>query len=233
MLFKKINPELIGAIREFLDLKWSYSVIIKHFSKKGIVRPGLISKIKKNSENNQNSANIIDRTGRKCSLNNSQLNQLKKMVKNPNPPTQSAMVKKLNVSRRVIGYQINDKHGLKLVKKPKGQTQTKCVRNFTVGLGHYLRLRSDRWKKFITTYEAWFFLSNCGGKRRVQYINRSQNRSFCEQYTIDSHPNGLKKAVKQELKNIPQDLLNRTLKSWPKRCRRIYYNKVGHIVKHN
>jgi hypothetical protein len=44
------------------------------------------------------------------------------MIKNPNPPTQSSMAKKLNVSRRVIGYQINKKLGFKLVKKPKGQT---------------------------------------------------------------------------------------------------------------
>jgi histone-lysine N-methyltransferase SETMAR len=43
----------------------------------------------------------------------------------------------------------------------------------------------------------------------------------------------LKKAIKAELKKIPQDVINRALKSWPKRCRKIYYNKGLHIEKHN
>jgi len=44
---------------------------------------------------------------------------------------------------------------------------------------------------------------------------------------------GLKKAIKEELKKIPQNMINKALKSWPKRCRQIYYKKGLHIEKHN
>ena len=29
-------------------------------------------------------------------------------------------------------------------------------------------LNNHKWEKYITTDEAWFYLSNCGGQRKVQ-----------------------------------------------------------------
>lgn len=43
----------------------------------------------------------------------------------------------------------------------------------------------------------------------------------------------LKKAIRQEVKNIPQNIIDSALQAWPRRCRRIYYNKGLHIQQNN
>ena len=40
---------------------------------------------------------------------------------------------------------------------------------------------------------------------------------------------GLKKAIAEELRKVPQDVIDRALRAWPKRCRQIYAAKGGHI----
>ena len=40
---------------------------------------------------------------------------------------------------------------------------------------------------------------------------------------------GLKNAIKEALKNDPQENINRALEAWPKRCRKIYYRNGGFI----
>lgn len=39
----------------------------------------------------------------------------------------------------------------------------------------------------------------------------------------------LQKSITKVLKRVPQDMINRALKAWPKRCRHIYYRKGRHI----
>lgn len=60
-------------------------------------------------------------------------------------------------------------------------------------------------------YFFWGFLKNRLNKRKVKTIN------------------GLKKAIKEEVKKVPQILINNALKAWSRRCRKIYYNKGLHI----
>lgn len=60
-------------------------------------------------------------------------------------------------------------------------------------------------------YWLWGYLKKRLNKRKIQTIE------------------GLKKAIREELKNIPPDMTVKALKAWPKRCRMIYYNKGGHI----
>ncbi|GBN86461.1 hypothetical protein AVEN_231742-1 [Araneus ventricosus] len=43
---------------------------------------------------------------------------------------------------------------------------------------------------------------------------------------------GLQKAIREEVKKIPQGRILRALKSWPKRCRQIYNAEGRHIEKH-
>ena len=207
----------------------------------------------------------------------------------------------------------------------------------------YLRLRKDRWKKVVTSDEAWFYLLKTQGKTRVQYLKMSQKRSEAELQPAESHPkglmvwvafsatgffkpifvepgakinadyyckkviepfakefhekfpnndrifhqdsapahsakktiallkkmkiqfwlpsqcmpcspdcapcdfwlwgylkskvnkravttiNGLKKVIQEELSKIPLEMVERALRSWPKRCRQVYYNKGGHV----
>jgi hypothetical protein len=40
---------------------------------------------------------------------------------------------------------------------------------------------------------------------------------------------GLQKAIREEVAKVPQNMINKALKSWGRRCRHIYYNKGLHI----
>ena len=40
---------------------------------------------------------------------------------------------------------------------------------------------------------------------------------------------GLKKVIREEVKKVPQKMINDALKSWSKRCRQIYYKKGSHL----
>ncbi len=56
-------------------------------------------------------------------------------------------------------------------------------------------------------YFLWGYLKRALNRRKVRTIQ------------------GLKKCISEELKKVPQIFINRALKSWPRRCRQIYYNK--------
>lgn len=351
MPMPKTNPELVGQIKCFLEQKWSYRVIINYFKKKKIsVSLKLISKIKNNSENDNNLINKSLNYGRKSLLSKPQLRRLKEMVIKPNPPTQKSMGKKLGVSQQVISYQINKKLKYKKVVKPKGHelTPKMQLKRYQRAWPLYHRLKHNRWENVITTDEAWFYLTNFHRKTKIQYISRDKTRASCDKFTSLSHPkgvmvwagisshgvtkmrfvepgakinssyyiekilepfikedipklypnnnyifhqdsapshsskktlkflndnripfikpqdwmpnspdvapcdyflwgylkskvnshkvttiNGLKKVIKSEFAKIPQEMINRALKSWPKRCRFVYYNKGSHIEKNN
>ncbi|GBN34682.1 hypothetical protein AVEN_189368-1 [Araneus ventricosus] len=65
-----------------------------------------------------------------------------------------------------------------------------------------------------SVYFLWGHLKNKLNKRRVSTLR------------------GLQKAIREEVKKIPQEMIFRALKSWPKRCRQIYYAEGQHIEKH-
>ena len=62
-------------------------------------------------------------------------------------------------------------------------------------------------------YFYWTYLKRRINKRKVRTIG------------------GLKKAIREEVKNTPQSVINNGLKAWPRKCRQIYYNKGLHIEK--
>ncbi|GBM42626.1 hypothetical protein AVEN_148953-1 [Araneus ventricosus] len=63
-------------------------------------------------------------------------------------------------------------------------------------------------------YFLWKHLENKLNKRRVSTLR-------C-----------LQKAIREEVKKIPQEMILRALKSWPKRCKQSYYAEVRHTEKH-
>ncbi len=77
------------------------------------------------------------------------------MVEKADPPTQREMAKVLDVSQRTIGRNIK-KLNMKLVKKPKyhALTPATILKRYKRSWPLYLRLRKDRWKRFITSDEA-------------------------------------------------------------------------------
>ncbi|GBN82364.1 hypothetical protein AVEN_125708-1, partial [Araneus ventricosus] len=62
-------------------------------------------------------------------------------------------------------------------------------------------------------YFLWEHLKNKLNKRRVSTLR------------------GLQKAIREKVTKIPQEMTLRALKSWPKRCRQIYYDEGRHIEK--
>ncbi|GBN04522.1 hypothetical protein AVEN_135894-1 [Araneus ventricosus] len=87
------------------------------------------------------------------------------MASKPDPPTQASMAKALNVSQQVVSYQL--KHTLN--KKPKchhlNERSVLIRRQRSCPLCKLLS--KDRWRKFITTDEAWIYLSDTNAKSKV------------------------------------------------------------------
>ncbi|GBM51063.1 hypothetical protein AVEN_123875-1 [Araneus ventricosus] len=87
------------------------------------------------------------------------------MASKPDPPTQASTSKALKVSQKVIRRQ----HSCPL----------------------YKLLRKDRWRKFITTDEAWIYLFDTNAKSKVQYLSRDQNKRDLTPSTMVPHPKGV------------------------------------------
>ncbi|GBM41387.1 hypothetical protein AVEN_62681-1 [Araneus ventricosus] len=94
------------------------------------------------------------------------------------PPTQASMAKALNVSQQVVSNQ--PKHTLKKTCHKKSKchhlnerlVQIRSQRSWLL----YKLLHKDRWRKFITTDEAWIYLSDINAESKVQYLSHDQNR---------------------------------------------------------
>ena len=117
--------------------------------------------------------------GRKCTLDNAKLARLRKIASDTNPPTQQTMANRLKVSKNVVRYAIKTKTDLKLVKKPKVHSLSDAAieKRRSRSWRLYCKLSGGKFENFITTDEAWFYLSDTGGERDGQYIKRSENRS--------------------------------------------------------
>lgn len=350
MPLKKFDKRLIGQVQAFLELRWSHRIIQTHFKKKGIaISLSHISRIKNSKLGSMQNNAKPKRSGRPSKLKKSDLQKLDKMTSKPDPPTQASMAKALNVSQQVVSYQLKQKLKKKCHKKPKchhlseRSVQIRRQRSWPL----YKLLRKDRWRQFITTDEAWIYLSDTNAKSNVQYLSRGQNRRDLTPSTTVPHPKGvmvwmgisahgvtkprfvkpgakinseyyiqkilkpflkddyrrlypngdavfhqdsapshaskvtqkfltdqqvqflrpeqwipnspdaapcdyflwghlknklnkrristlrgLQRAIREEVKKIPQEMILRALKSWPKRCRQIYYAGGRHIEKH-
>ena len=187
-------PEVVYRIWAFLDLGWSYSMIIKELKRQNIkMSRSLISDIKKRRGKTQENKTEVETRGRKSILSETQLSNLKKWTDIPNPPTQIDMAKRLKTTQQVISYQINKVLNKKLSLKPKGHHLTLATieKRRKRSWPMYLRLRGERWRKVLTTDEAWFYLAQKKRQTRVQYRSRGQKRSELDVFTKQSHPKGV------------------------------------------
>nr|XP_042894693.1 uncharacterized protein LOC122268721 [Parasteatoda tepidariorum] len=80
-------------------------------------------------------------------------------------------------------------------------------------------LRPEQWipnnpNAAPSDYFLWGHLKNKLNKRRISTLR------------------GLQRAIREEVKKIPQKSILWALKSWPKHCRQIYYAGGQHIEKH-
>ena len=114
------------------------------------------------------------------------------MAKKSNPPSQRQMAKALACSRGCVRYNLK-KLGFKMYKKPRchflprGCVEKRRRRSWPL----YKRILKAGWSKFVTSDEAWFYLSDCGRLRNVQYVSRFRTRAELEPKLRHSHPKGV------------------------------------------
>ncbi len=99
------------------------------------------------------------------------------------PPIRT-MAKLTRMSVGSVVHHIKNTFGLPIRRKPKVHVLTaadiakRCLRSWPM----YLRLRKSRWQRWVTTDEAMFYINNCNGQRRVQYVSRSDRCPSLECY---------------------------------------------------
>ena len=180
-----LSPTTKGHVSAFLHEGNSYSVIKKKMKQMGkeISRTS-VSKIKKEMTESEKDQQTMKknkkskvRKSRKChifkKLNTSALRKLAVWTGSENHPTQTWMATKLGVTPSTIRYHIKHSLGKKLKKKPRVHSiwRTALLRRRTRAWKLYRRLSGGRYKSYITTDEAWFYLSNC---------NRDLGTSYCK-----------------------------------------------------
>ncbi|CAF3386669.1 unnamed protein product [Rotaria sp. Silwood2] len=119
-------------------------------------------------------------------------NKVIKKIDVEDPPTQRAIAKDLHISQSTVSNIIKNS-GFTLRKKQKVQklTSSNIMKRRQRSFQLYLRLACGRYKKFITTDEAWFYLDGTGGRRKVCYIKKTDpdyDRMIIQQNT--SRPKG-------------------------------------------
>jgi hypothetical protein len=90
------------------------------------------------------------------------------------PPTQRAVAKSVQVSQSTV-HQIIKNSGFSLRKKRRVQklTTSNVIKRQRRSRRLYRQLANNRYKYFIRTDEAWFYLDGKGGKPKVCYIKKS------------------------------------------------------------
>ena len=89
------------------------------------------------------------------------------------PPTQRAIAKDFHISQSTVSNIIKNS-GFTLRKKQKVQklTSLNVMKRGQRSKQLYRHLACRRYKKFITTDEAWFYLDETRGRRKVCYIKK-------------------------------------------------------------
>ena len=55
-----------------------------------------------------------------------------------------------------------------------------------------MKLNKGKWQNYITTDEAWFYISDTNGITKIQYISRSQKNAEIGVYeNRELHPKGI------------------------------------------
>ncbi|CAF3472272.1 unnamed protein product [Rotaria socialis] len=151
---KKINDGLEGRILAVLQLKYSQPQIVKILKKDGInVSQQTVSNIKRNIGLQRNSVEKIKFSQQRPVATPSTVSKVIQAIDVNDPPTQRSIAKSC--------YAIH-----KLTPSNAEKRRRRAPRL-------YRQLANNRYKKFITTDESWFYLDGTEGKRKVCYIKKS------------------------------------------------------------
>ena len=189
-----ISPEVCGKVLAFLGLNYSHWKIIKTLKKQNInITSGTITNIKKRSESGAKKVKNVSNCGRKSVLTERQISTLNNMTSNKNPLSQQRMASKIGTERYVVSYHIRKKLKKKVVKKPKchALTAKTIEKRYRRSWPLYLKLRGQRWRKFITSDEALFHITDADGKTKIQYKTIGKRDIKLEIHTKVQFPKGV------------------------------------------
>ncbi len=172
----KIDPTVEGEVRGLIVAGWSERLIIDHFKKRNIkLSKGTINRIKNRDRKEEETTENRRPKGVDIKkLDQKKIKKLKLMAENPNPKPQKEMGRILQCSQQNISYHINKTLKMKIKIKPRvHQLSALNIKNRAKrSLNLYKILNNQKWRKVITTDEAWFYVNEFNGKRRIQYISR-------------------------------------------------------------
>lgn len=106
------------------------------------------------------------------------IDKVKKMISSANPPSQRSMAKQLKTSQRTIQVIIHTDLKAKLKKKTKVHKLTDAHKKNRKTNSRKLYenyLAGDKFKYMLTLDEAYFYLNNCNGVRKIFYVRNDQN----------------------------------------------------------
>ncbi|GBL77466.1 hypothetical protein AVEN_41853-1 [Araneus ventricosus] len=91
-------------------------------------------------------------------------------------------------------------------------------------------------QKFFTNQQVQFlrprqWMPNCPDTAPCDYFPWGHLKNKLNKRKV-STLTGLQKAIREETKKTLQEIILRTMKSWPKHCRQMYYAEGRHIEKH-
>ncbi|CAF1008388.1 unnamed protein product [Rotaria sordida] len=189
----KISDIIEGRILQLLQQGYSQPRIIHILKVDGIhISQPTVSNVKRKIGRQRNSESKIKIYRKKPSQTTSIVNKVIKKIDVEDPPTQRAIAKSLRISQSTVSNIIKNS-GFILRKKTKVHklTSSNIIKRRERSRQIYRRLARQRYKRFITTDEAWFHLDTSSGKRKVCYIKKTDpdyNRMIIQQNT--SRPKG-------------------------------------------
>jgi hemolysin-activating ACP:hemolysin acyltransferase len=191
---KKINDCLEGRILALLQLNYSQPQIVKILKQDRIsISQKTISNVKRKVGVQRNTIGKIQFSRNRPLSTPPVISKVIRTMDVEDPPTQRSVAKSYNVSQSTIS-RIMKMANFTLRKKLKVHklTPSKVEKRRQRAFRLYRQLANGRYKNFVTTDEAWFYLDGSEGKRKVCYIKKTDpnyERMIIQQ--DQSRPKGL------------------------------------------
>lgn len=179
MVRTKINEQVEGIVLGLLKTKRTYRDIIKVVKELGFnISLGTIHNIRhknglqRNLSSNTSSTRKFKK--RPSVSTPTVVRKISSMISRVNPPTQREMALKLKVSVGTVNRVIKQVICAKLRKKCKVHqlNATQILKRRQRSWRLYQKLCAGKWKHFVTSDEAMFYLGGSYGRRKVCYVRK-------------------------------------------------------------
>ena len=190
------SPEVRTRVPELLRHGLSYRLIQRTCNSEGMkVSLCVINRIQNGGyDEPATSSPTTPKRAALRAMTPAKLNSLANMASSSNPLTQRDMAKRLKVSQSSVCKHIHKTLQMKTRKKAKvhALTEKQQQQRHRRSLPLYRLLNNGKWRKYVTTDEAWFYVNETGGKREIQYVSRDNKDPQLECFTRrEAHAKGV------------------------------------------